>query len=300
MTAKDKEIIEQAIGEIKAEDIRFMKDNDVPSEEILENLHLKMDQVFRTKRRRKVILYSMAFLVPAVLVLLMWRNIDSRLGHSLWAQSDIMTESARVGERKVMVFQDGTKVYLNAGAEISYPKFWGIAERNIKFEGEAFFEVAKNTKRPFVVDIFDTELKVYGTSFNVEAYPERNTVDIVLLEGEVTFEAGGSKYSISPSEKLSFDRITRKVSIARMDNPESASLWTKNIISFRNSSLKEVTDVLSRWYGVEFAVGDEMLYSRKFTFKTTQLPLRSLLDEMEYISDLAFDIEGEKVSVYKK
>ena len=300
MTAKDKEVIDQALSEIKAEDIRFMQDNDVPSEEILENLHLKMDQVFRTKRRRKVILYSIAFLVPAVLVLLMWRNIDSRLGHTLWAESDIKTESARVGERKVMVFQDGTKVYLNAGAKISYPQFWGIAERNIKLEGKAFFEVEKNAKRPFVVNIFDTELRVYGTTFNIEAYPERNNVDIVLLEGNVTFEAGGFKYSISPSEKLSFDRITRKVSIARMDNPESASLWTKNIISFRNSSLMEVTDVLSRWYGVEFAVEDVMLYSRKFTFKTPQLPLRSLLDEMEYISDLTFDIEGEKVSVYKK
>ena len=98
MTAKDKEVIDQALSEIKAEDIRFMQDNDVPSEEILENLHLKMDQVFRTKRRRKVILYSIAFLVPAVLVLLMWRNIDSRLGHTLWAESDIKTESARVGK----------------------------------------------------------------------------------------------------------------------------------------------------------------------------------------------------------
>ena len=270
---------------------------DVTTEEMLENIHRQIRMLTRKRKLRRIASVAAAVLLPVMLISLFWININSRLGNILFASSETVSESAAPGERKVVVFQDGTKVYLNAGSKLSYPSFWTLSERDVKLEGEAFFQVEKNPKRPFVVDMNGVSLTVYGTRFNVKAYPHDDMVAVILFDGDVVFNASGNEYDLEPSEQLVYSRSFGTVEIISLESPDDQILWTKNVIMFRNNTLREIADVLSRWYNVSFVMEDELLYSRTFTLKTDHQPLHVLLEEMEYVSDLHFEVDGNVVKV---
>ena len=273
---------------------------DVPSEEMLEKIHRHIELIKRKRRFRMLMTAAACALVPVAFLAVMWMNINSKLGNVLFDDPDKVCEFAALGERKVVVFQDGTKVYLNAGSKLSYPSFWSLADRNVKLEGEGFFQVQKNPKRPFVVDLDGAALKVYGTSFNVKAYPDDDIVGVVLFEGDVVFEIGDEKYDLDPSELLEYHRKNGAVDIRSLKSPDDQILWTDNVIMFRNNTLREIAEILSRWYDVTFEMEDELLYSRTFTLRTDHQPLHFLLEEMEYVSDLHVELDGDVVKVSLK
>lgn len=273
---------------------------DVPTEEMLENIHRQIRMLIRKRKLRRIVSVAAAVLLPVLFISVFWININSRVGNILFASSETVSESAVLGERKVVVFQDGTKVYLNAGSKLSYPSFWSLSDRDVKLEGEAFFQVEKNPKRPFVVDMNGVSLTVYGTRFNAKAYPQDDAVEVILFDGDVVFNAVGKDYDMEPSEQLAYSRSTGNVEIISLKSPDDQILWTENVIMFRNNTLREIADVLSRWYNVSFVMEDELLYSRTFTLKTDHQPLHVLLEEMEYVSDLHFEVDGNVVKVTQK
>ena len=275
-------------------------DEDVPSDTMLDYIHAEIDRRVRKRRRLTAVWRVAAVFIPVAAIVSLWLEVDSRLGGSVFSEPEMVAESSEMGERKVVIFQDGTKVYLNAGATVTYPKWWRLDKRHVKLVGEAYFEVAENSRRPFTVDIFDTKVKVHGTKFNIKAYPEDNDINVTLLEGSVSFEADGQEHGMMPSQLLTYDRTDRSVNMIRLDRPDDNMLWTKNIIRFRNSSLSEVLETIGRWYDVQFVIRDSSLLSRTFTFKTTQLPLNTLLEEIEYISDMKFELKGDIVEVSRK
>ena len=134
----------------------------------------------------------------------------------------------------------------------------------------------------------------------MNAYPEDSTISVALIGGSVAFEADGREHLMKPSQLLTYNRSDGSVSLVEVSHPDNYTLWTANVINFRDNTLENVMEVLGRWYDVSFDVEDRSLLSRRFTFRTTQLPLRSLLDEMEYISDLKFELENDRVTVSKK
>lgn len=273
---------------------------DVPTEEMLENIHRQIRMLIRKRKLRRIVSVAAAVLLPVLFISVFWININSRVGNILFASSETVSESAVLGERKVVVFQDGTKVYLNAGSKLSYPSFWTLSDRDVKLEGEAFFQVEKNPKRPFVVDMNGVSLTVYGTRFNAKAYPQDDAVEVILFDGDVVFNAVGKDYDMEPSEQLAYSRSTGNVEIISLKSPNDQILWTENVIMFRNNTLREIAEVLSRWYNVKFEVEDELLYSRTFTLKTDHQPLHVLLEEMEYVSDLHFELKENIVKVVRK
>lgn len=275
-------------------------DSDIPSDIMLDRIHSEIDRRSRRRRWSMAVLKVAAAIIPLIALGLIWAELDSRLGGSVFSAPEMVSEAAQPGERKVLIFQDGTKVYLNAGAVITYPRTWRLDRRRVSLEGEAYFEVAHNRKRPFTVDVFNTKVKVYGTSFNVNAYPEDSTISVALIGGSVAFEADGREHLMKPSQLLTYNRSDGSVSLVEVSHPDNYTLWTANVINFRDNTLENVMEVLGRWYDVSFDVADRSLLSRRFTFRTTQLPLRSLLDEMEYISDLKFELENDRVTVSKK
>ena len=280
------------------EDIQHVLD--VPTELMLENIHKQIGILKRKRRLRRFAMIAAAAIIPVVFVSLAWINVNRKLGNILITDPDTVCETAVMGERKVVVFQDGTKVYLNAGSTLSYPSFWSLSNRDVRLEGEGFFDVKKNPRRPFVVDLDGVSLSVYGTRFNVKAYPNEDEVDVILYDGEVVFEAGDKTYELEPSEQLEYSRSTGKTDITSLKSSDDKILWTKNVIMFKNDTLRDIAAVLSRWYDVTFEIEDELLYSRTFTLKTDHQPLHILLDEMEYVSDLHFELHGNIVKVTLK
>ena len=159
------------------------------------------------------------------------------------------------GGEYVLVLSDGTTVYLNAESELMYPVKFRGNDRRVFLKGEAYFEVSKNKEKPFLVQVDDMSVKVYGTEFNVNTY---NNIETVLVTGSVSMNQGGKEVLLKPNQKGVFDQVSGKITVADVDVLAYVS-WKNGDFIFRNESLNSIMDKLSRWYGLEVLYQDARL-----------------------------------------
>lgn len=158
---------------------------------------------------------------------------------------------------------DGSEIYMNAESKISYPgKFEGDT-REIYVSGEVYLNVAKDAARPFIVHYGENNLiKVLGTSFNVKAYPEQAESFVTLVSGSVQFHSNKDSLRIKPAQQLVFDKETGNALIQEVD-PMFYTAWINNRFSFKYETLENISQELSRWYGVKFRFENHA--QKKFT-----------------------------------
>ncbi len=270
---------------------------DIPSDRIYAGIERRI----RRRRHRNIRIAVAAALLPCILIAAMWADVSDRLGGGLFAKAETSEVRASYGERKQIVFQDGTKVWLNAGSVISYPQRFSLKERRVRLDGEAYFEVEPNARRPFVIGTGGlTSVQVTGTELDVRSFGDEPTIEVVLVSGKADFVSGEETFSISPRQRLTYNRSDGKVSLSVEEGAAGAGLWKDNVIAFRDTPLQEVIETLGRWYGISFEVRDSSAYASRFSLRTKEMPLRELLDEMQHISDLSFSVRGDKVIVSTK
>jgi len=196
---------------------------------------------------------------------------------------------------------DGSVVWLNAASSLTYPLNVASApQRKVQLKGEAYFEVAKDTKRPFIVHTAHQELQVLGTHFNVNGYPDESDVRTTLLEGSVKVSAvaGGTSAVLRPGEQslLSLSGID-----VRNVNPDESIAWKNGYFMFNNERQESILRKISRWYNVEIEYADPtakdvMYYGTVSRFEKISKVLR----KFEQTGEVRFDIQARKVIVYKK
>lgn len=269
--------------------------SDIPGEELLR----RIERILTRARRRRLLLRVAAILIPCALIVGLWANLNSRLGGALFSADKQQTVAAAVGERKEVIFQDGTRIFLNAGSTISYPERFGLSERRVQLDGEAYFEVAHNPQRPFVVETSDNaSVRVLGTEFDVKAYRSDPTISVVLIRGSVEFARGISSYRLEPSQRLVYNKQMGTSSIESLSNADQTILWSHNTIYFRDTPMQEVIQELERWYDVQFEVADPKVYNFTFSLQTPNLPLRELLNELENIAPIRCSVNNKTVEIH--
>jgi hypothetical protein len=165
-----------------------------------------------------------------------------------------------------LVLPDGTKVSLNAGSTITYPNKFTGTNREVSLTGEAYFEVTKNKEMPMEISAGSISLKVYGTSFNVNAYPEEEFARTTLIEGSVSLSSpmgkfnGKDEFFIEPGQTVTFYTSTRKLEIGNED-PFQFMAWKDGFLVFKNTSFGSVLEQLSRRFNVEIELLDKSLSS---------------------------------------
>lgn len=171
---------------------------------------------------------------------------------------------ADVGHVSQIVLEDGTKVWLNSGSEMTFPTRMK-KERKVRLTGEAYFEVERDPERPFLVEFDYGTVEVIGTRFDISCYPEDETVNTILVEGKINWILPDAKtLSLAPGEKVSIDKRTREIKRDIVDS-ELYYGWIKNRFIFNNDKLSEIIKELERWYKVEFIIKDRELESQKFS-----------------------------------
>ena len=200
------------------------------------------------------------------------------------------------GERLQMMFQDGTRAYINSDSRLKYPKKFALSSREVYLEGEAYFVVSKNSHRPFIVNLNGPAVHVLGTSFDVQAYPENKDITVCLDEGRVNLTlASDKKYPLKPGEKLVYNKESEHCTISRNADIHLSSLWKKNVIAFKDAPLSEVIKVLNRWYDVDFKIEDQSAGDVYFTITSENTLLEKVLQDLEKIAPLRFEYkEAEK------
>ncbi len=169
-------------------------------------------------------------------------------------RNKIVTET---GGEYSFTLSDGTKVWLNSQSEIEFPVSFNGTERVINLIGEAFFEVAPDSERPFIVHSYNQTVQVLGTSFNIKAYADENKVFTTLVEGKVTVGSGGNKITLTPGMESVCLRSNNGIEIYKA-NINFATAWRTGYFMFNEQSLDEMIKVLQRWYGYEFIYDNQI------------------------------------------
>lgn len=206
------------------------------------------------------------------------------------------TLSTPTGGQYNIVLADGTKVYLNTVSSLKYPTRFNGDQRMVELEGEAYFEVAKNKDKPFIVKSGNQEIEVLGTHFNVHAYDNEPIVKTTLLEGSVAVRYKNQKTILKPGQQSNVSDNLNKIIVREVDT-EAAIAWKNGRFKFDNADLKSVMKQLERWYGIKAEyrgdVSDVTFNGGTFMNKN----LSEVLKVLE-LNNIKFKVEGKTVIVY--
>ena len=201
------------------------------------------------------------------------------------------------GEFKLQL-ADGTRVYLNSATDLRYPVAFTGSERRVYLKGEAYFEVAKDAEHPFIVVTDDVQVRVYGTSFNVNTLGA-DGVRTVLVEGKVGIRGQDSdrEYVLKPNELAFCDWNSRDMKIETVD-PDLYTLWRKGIFVFERETLENIMNILSLWYDMEVFFQSES--AKKLHFSGHMKRYEQIEDILHAITDatgVVFTINDKTVCV---
>ena len=220
------------------------------------------------------------------------------------SQKEIKIFASGTAVSSPLALSDGSHIVLNTGSEVKFPEKFGSHNREVYFWGEAFFEIASDPTRPFVIETGDARIKVLGTSFNVKAYPGAGITEVVVNTGTVLFYYVDKDDNIlgqvilHKGDKGTYNRTTHK--LARMlNNDLNVTSWKTNILVFNATSLDEVMKVVGRKYGVNFRMDNSELSRLKLTATFDNESLDSVLEVLSLVHKLQFTHNGKDYLVKK-
>ena len=211
-------------------------------------------------------------------------------------------EVPRGGEFSFLL-PDSTTVFLNAESRLRFPdRFVPGSERIVYLSGEAYFDVKRDPRSPFLVCLEHSAVKVTGTSFNVKAYPDDTNEATTLISGTVSMGIGTTEQWIvlKPGEQGYYD-ATRKTLLRQTVDVNYYTAWKDGVFAFYRQPLEEVMKTLGCWYLFDTHYQNEALKSILYTGKINRhASIREVLHTFELMDELTFDIKGKKVIVRRK
>ncbi len=198
------------------------------------------------------------------------------------------------GEYK-LILADGTRVWMNSLSELEFPSRFTGKERRIKLNGEAYFEVVKDKEKPFIVEMGDNEIKVLGTSFNINNYDGSFVTTLVTGKVEIVIKKQG--YLLHPSMQLREEN--GKVTLSEVDTKEFVA-WKDGWFVFNKQRLEEVLNILSRWYDVEINYKTPEVKDLHFTGTIRRhSDINEMLNFLEKTGAIKFTMQGRTVVISK-
>lgn len=238
------------------------------------------------------------------------KNRDSQL---VYQQAAVTSKTKEIAYNKIetpkggqfqLILSDGTKVWLNAASSLRYPSVFGQDERKVELDGEAYFEVAKNTAKPFLVSSSKQVVEVLGTHFNVNTYPNEPFVSTTLLEGsiKVTSPFTNTYKIIRPGQQslINRDDDDSGIKVKNID-PDEAVAWKNGYFMFEKEGLASILRKVSRWYDVEIENPqgeklDRLLFSGTLSKYSD---VSKVLRKLELTESVRFKIIGRRIIVMK-
>ncbi|MDO6803663.1 FecR domain-containing protein [Wenyingzhuangia sp. 1_MG-2023] len=207
------------------------------------------------------------------------------------------------GKRFEIQLSDGTKVHLNAGSSLKYPiAFLQGQERKVFLDGEAFFEVAKDAKHPFVVNAKDVAIRVLGTQFNVSSYPEDDSINTVLVEGSVSVYHANKTYNketammLVPGQKATWDKKQKNIEIDVAD-VVLYTAWRDGRLLLNEVSFNDILKKIERQYNVVFENHCEEISNRKFTAKFDVENIHQVMESLSYSVNFTYKFQENKIII---
>lgn len=249
-------------------------------------------------QKKRKLTYSQPWIVAAGFLLalglgmLLQYFLPEKYEEQFVYQSDIFIK-VPLGQMSDIILPDGTSVQLNSGTKLTLSKNFISGDRTVTLEGEAFFDVEKDLAHPFVIKTQSLDFKVYGTSFNIQAYPEDKIVNSTLVMGSMGIigKNGAELTKLRPGENATFFKDGRNIKVTNVSLDLFTS-WKDGLITFRNEKLKDIAKKIERWYNVEiiiqnWQIGDELYMGSILKNK----PIDQILEVLALTSSFKYKIE---------
>jgi len=271
------------------------------------------------KGRKNVWYASAAFALCTVCLGLFL--MKQQVGDKRIAPEEKIEIVAEKGVRKKLTLPDGTKIWLNADSRLSYNNFSKSKKRFVHLNGEAYFDVAKNKEKPFIIETDKISIQVLGTAFNVKAYPDEKKTETTLIKGAIALsvnERPNEKILLKPSEKLAVidNKLNHKkgqkpanmftvtignLSKVSVENKEyiQETSWIDNKLVFKDETMSELIPKIERWYNVEIVLENPKVNTYRYTGTITKENINQMLKAMQLIKSFNYKIENNnEVTIY--
>lgn len=260
-------------------------------------------------KTRKPFYQNLYFKIAASVLLLITAGIALREmslmkegNSSILVVDECVVKSASMGQKSTIFLPDGTKVRLNSGSEISFPSQLSGMERVVELTGEAFFDVASDPSRPFVVVSKDIETIALGTSFNVKAYPDDKEIMVSLATGKVKIkqkyddESHVFELILDPGYQAIYN--TSKNAIRKTEFDERSNLsWKDNILYFEDAEWEEIVNELEMWYGVKINIENEIYEDKLYSGEFIDASIKNVLESLSFTKNFTYRIHGNEVTI---
>ncbi len=273
----------------------FTFPHQIDSKRSLNSVHEKAGIKKLTWQSSNIIIQIAAVLVLSVILSGVYSYFFSQ--NESISTSEIYQEiSAAYGTRTTVDLPDGTKVFLNSGSSLRYSNQFGDNNlRKVKLNGEGYFKVAKDSRRPFVVNVNDLDVKVLGTTFNINAYEPESEIEVVLVEGSVAIADANKKSSdnlmvLSAYDKAFFDASENTLFKEHIVDIEKYIGWVEGKLIFIDDPIQDVVKKLGNWYNVDFKIKNNRLDSYRLTGTFINESLEEILNTISLTSPLEYRI----------
>ena len=199
------------------------------------------------------------------------------------------------GEYQI-ILADGTRVWLSSASKLTFPPYFTGAERRVTRSGEAFFDVAHDDKKPFIVETARMDVKVLGTRFNVNAYEDNEVVSATLVNGSVEVFSGEQQtIRLAPGEQA----YGKESELEKREvNVRLYTSWIDGKFMFNNTELEEIAKQISRWYDVQIFFSNENVKKVRFTGAIMKFkPLEDLIRMIEKTSQVRFSVKNKTIVI---
>jgi len=203
------------------------------------------------------------------------------------------------GQKANITLPDGSKVWLNSESKLIYAADFNVDKRELQLNGEAYFEVAHNPEKPFIVRSNDISVKALGTAFGMKAYKEDNIISSILMKGKVLVTTPDGEAILLPNERIMYNKSTHKKIQNSVTNAKDFTGWIHNQLRYEDVSLQEIAKDIQRIYNIEIVFADSQLKNQRFTGSIDNNSLESVLNIITLTSPVSFQINNQQVTFYE-
>ncbi len=267
-------------------------------QEMLQHIHAEIANETMSAEDRIVPLYRRWWMAAAIITgLLMTAGL---LFKKYQDRHDMLLAIAGPGELKEFLLPDSSRVWLNAGASLKYPRSFGEV-RTVELEGEGFFEVHSDSRHPFEVHTTEINIQVLGTSFDVKAHPLLDETQVTVKTGMVKVLHRQSGLDVlSANDQLTFSRSAQQYMKSTVNN-EQVNEWMNGMLSLSQVGFAELVVTLENQYGVKIRYNPAEMKQDEYTLRcSTKLTITQVLDIISSIHPIQYDIHDNEITIHKK
>lgn len=269
---------------------------DIPDSDVKDALDSFRMRIGRM--HRKVVFRMLAAAaVVAVVFLGIGLYSGSRIGAEAAESVSLREVFVKNGQQRSLRLPDGSEVIVGGGSRLMFPERFTGKERNVYFSGEGFFDVAADTRKPFIVNVDGTKVAVTGTKFNIKAYEEDGQQTVTLMEGkvDVTFDGSEAPLHLTSGKAAFFDRITGEISLYDLAESKYPA-WYKGEFDAYHSSFRQVARDLERIFDVRIIFRNEELENSMFYISIVHAEsVDMILESLRNITPFGIRREGKVI-----